>query len=72
MVSASSVVYTGIAIGSCFLYSLPLLLAARFLLGVMHPASLQTGYILGGCGLLKEWSEGSEGVGVGGRKREKQ
>ncbi|XP_069991685.1 organic cation transporter protein-like isoform X4 [Penaeus vannamei] len=46
MVSASSVVYTGIAIGSCFLYSLPLLLAARFLLGVMHPASLQTGYIL--------------------------
>ncbi|XP_047493760.1 organic cation transporter protein-like [Penaeus chinensis] len=46
MVAVSSIIYTVIAIGSSFLYSLPFLLGARFLLGLMHPTSLQTGYIL--------------------------
>lgn len=49
MVSISSVLYSVMAVGSCWLSSLPLLLVARFLMGTMHPTSLQTGYILGTC-----------------------
>ncbi|XP_071516507.1 organic cation transporter protein-like isoform X2 [Panulirus ornatus] len=46
MVAISSVLYSVMAVGSCWLPSLPLLLVSRFLMGLMHPTSLQTGYIL--------------------------
>lgn len=47
MVSSSSVLYSLLAVGSCWLPELSLLLVVRFLLGVLHPTSLQSGYILG-------------------------
>ncbi|XP_066955446.1 organic cation transporter protein-like [Macrobrachium rosenbergii] len=46
LIAISSILYTFIAIGSCWLPNLSVLLVSRFLLGTMHPTSLQTGYIL--------------------------
>ncbi|KAK3869351.1 hypothetical protein Pcinc_025335 [Petrolisthes cinctipes] len=46
MVVISTLLYTFIALGSAWLSTLTAILAARFCLGMMHPTSLQTGYIL--------------------------
>ncbi|XP_063863182.1 solute carrier family 22 member 7-like [Scylla paramamosain] len=46
MIAISTVTYTVLALGSAWLPSMGTLLAARFLLGTMHPTSLMTGYIL--------------------------
>ncbi|XP_042203218.1 organic cation transporter-like protein [Homarus americanus] len=71
MIRVSTVLYTILAVGSCWLPSLWTLLMARFLLGLMHPTSLQTGYILAmemaepklrttlGVGLFVTWSLGT-------------
>ncbi|KAK3875448.1 hypothetical protein Pcinc_019683 [Petrolisthes cinctipes] len=46
IVAISTVTYSIIAVGSAWLPSLSWILAARFFLGTMHPASLLTGFIL--------------------------
>ncbi|XP_042204348.1 organic cation transporter protein-like [Homarus americanus] len=46
MITIASIAYTIISVGSAWLPTLSTLIAARFLLGIMHPTSLQTGYIL--------------------------
>lgn len=45
-ISISATAYGVIALGSAWLPSLGIILASRFLLGTMHPASLTTGFIL--------------------------
>ncbi|KAK4299138.1 hypothetical protein Pmani_028579 [Petrolisthes manimaculis] len=46
MVVISTLLYTVIALGSAWLPTFTALLAARCCLGIMHPISLQTGFIL--------------------------
>ncbi|KAK4292640.1 hypothetical protein Pmani_034611 [Petrolisthes manimaculis] len=46
IVAISTVTYSFIAVGSAWLPSLSWILAARFFLGIMHPASILTGFIL--------------------------
>ncbi|XP_047493229.1 organic cation transporter protein-like isoform X1 [Penaeus chinensis] len=45
-VAIGSLLYSIIAIGSCWLPTLSILMIARFLLGTMHPTIMKTGYIL--------------------------
>ncbi|KAK3869355.1 hypothetical protein Pcinc_025339 [Petrolisthes cinctipes] len=46
MIAISTVIYTVIAFVTAWLPNFPSILAARFLLGTMHPASLMAGFIL--------------------------
>ncbi|XP_071547082.1 organic cation transporter protein-like [Panulirus ornatus] len=46
MIAISSTIYTITAVGSGWLPYLSTILVARFLLGAMHPTSLQTGFVL--------------------------
>ncbi|XP_066955531.1 organic cation transporter protein-like [Macrobrachium rosenbergii] len=47
MVTIGAILYSLIAVISAWLPNISTIIAARFMLGTMHPTSLQTGYILG-------------------------